>query len=359
MKYNRVNKVLIEMEKCNLEQILVSSPHSIFYLTGEWIRSGERMLALLIKKNGDHKLFVNRLFPINNGIDLDIVWYEDNENPIDILSRYVEKNKTLGIDKDWPSRFLINLMDKGLVDNYVNSSGIIDRLRMIKDEEEIELMKIASKKNDNVMRNLWSEFKEGMTEKYYENILRELYESEGIMDFSFTPIVAFSPNGSDPHHSIGKTKLKKGNSIVIDIGGIYKSYCSDMTRTIFFGEDPNESDKEIYNIVKEANFKGIEAVKPGAKFSEVDLACRQYIDEHGYGKYFTHRTGHSIGLETHDFGDVSSSNNNELMEGMIFSIEPGIYLPNRIGVRIEDLVLVTNKGVEVLNDVTKDIVVIN
>ena len=358
MKKNRLNKVLYEMNRNDLKQMIITSAQSIFYLTGKWLRCGERMIALIIKSNGDHVLIINKLFPIEDNLDINVVWYDDSNNPIEILSRYIDKEYTLGIDKDWPARFLLGLIELKAAKMFVNSSYIVDRLRMVKDDEERELMRIASKKNDKVMLNLWNEFKEGKSEKYYVNVLRELYEQEGISEFSFSPIIAFSPNGADPHHETGSSKLRKGDSIVIDIGGIYKSYCSDMTRTVFFGEEPTKEHKNIYNIVKDANINGINVVKEGVKFSDIDNAARSYIQSNGLGEYFTHRTGHSIGIETHDFGDVSSNNDEEVKEGMIFSIEPGIYLANDIGVRIEDLVMVTKNGCEVLNSVTKDIVVI-
>ena len=153
-------------------------------------------------------------------------------------------------------------------------------------------------------------------------------------------------------------KNSKANYTIIDIGGKYNSYCSDMTRTVFIGEEPSKEHAEVYNIVKSANEKAISIVKEGVKFSDIDNAARSLITEAGYGEYFTHRTGHSIGIEVHDFGDVSGVNHEEVKSGMIFSIEPGIYLKDNIGVRIEDLVLVTKDGCEVLNSVTKEIVVL-
>lgn len=358
MNSNRVKKVLLEMGKNNLNQILISAPASIFYLTGKWFSPGERMVALLIKDDGNHKLVVNKLFPINEDLGLDIVWYEDGNDPTEILKKYIDNTKALGIDKDWPSRFLISLINKGAAKNYINSSYIIDKIRMIKDDEERELMRIASRKNDIVMTELWKEFKEGRTEKYYVNVLRELYENQGMEEFTFEPIVAFKPNGANPHHGTDNTVLKKGDSIVIDIGGVYKSYCSDMTRTVFFGEEPNEEDRKVYEIVKNANINAIKFIREGVRFSDIDNVARSYISSYGYGEFFTHRTGHSIGIETHDFGDVSASNNDEVKEGMIFSVEPGIYLPNKFGVRIEDLVMVTKDGAEILNSVTKEITVV-
>ena len=139
---------------------------------------------------------------------------------------------------------------------------------------------------------------------------------------------------------------------------MYKNYASDMTRTVFIGEVSDKA-REIYEIVKEANLRGIAAAKPGNKMSDVDKAARSYIEEKGYGKYFTHRTGHSIGLETHEEGDVSSVNDSIIEVGQIFSVEPGIYLLEEgIGVRIEDLVLITEDGCEVLNKVSKELRVV-
>lgn len=358
MKQNRVNNVIKAMEKQGLKQIVVTAPPSIFYLTGKWISPGERMLALYLNVNGNHKFIVNKLFPIYEDLGVDIKWYTDIEDPIEALCEVVDKEEALGIDKNWPAHFLINIMNREGAKGFVNSSPIVDRLRMIKDEEEIELMKKSSKINDKVMTTLCNSLKEGYSEKYYCNLLAELYEKEGVNSFSFSPIIATSQNGADPHHKSGKTELKKGQSIVIDIGGVYNYYCSDMTRTIFFGEEPNERHKEIYNIVKEANLKAIATVKEGVKFSDIDKAARGHIEAAGYGEYFTHRTGHSIGIEGHDFGDVSSINHEEVKAGMIFSIEPGIYLKDDFGVRIEDLVLVTKDGCEVLNSLSKEVTII-
>ena len=358
MKINRVNKLLKEMDNQGLNQMIVSSPPAIFYLTGKWFSPGERLVALYLNTNGNHKLIVNRLFPVYEDLGVDIIWYTDIEDPIQLLCTIVDKNLVLGVDKNWPAHFLIRLMNNNGAKAFVNGSPIIDRLRMIKDEEEIELMKKSSEINDKVMLELWSRLEEGKSEKYYANLLTEIYESHGVESFSFSPIIAVSPNGADPHHHSSNSVIKSGNSIVIDIGGVYNSYCSDMTRTVFFGEEPSDKHAKIYNIVKEANINAIKKVKEGVKFSEIDRAARSYIEEAGYGEYFTHRTGHSIGIEGHDFGDVSSTNDEEVKAGMIFSIEPGIYLKDDIGVRIEDLVLVTKDGCEVLNKVTKDITII-
>ncbi|MEG1482992.1 M24 family metallopeptidase [Clostridium sp.] len=358
MKKNRIDNVMKSMEKQGLSQMVVTSTPAIFYLTGKWISTGERMIALYLNKNGNHRLIVNKLFPIYEDLGVNIEWYSDIEDPIEILCKIVKKDEILGIDKNWPAHFLINIMSRNGAKGFVNSSPIIDRLRMIKDEEEIAIMKKSSEINDKVMTELCNNLKEGYSEKYYCNLLVELYEKEGVNSFSFSPIIATSPNGADPHHKSGGSILKKGQSIVIDIGGIYNYYCSDMTRTIFFGEEPSHRHKEIYSIVKEANLKAIQSIKEGVKFSDIDKVARNHIEKAGYGEFFTHRTGHSIGIEGHDFGDVSAINHEEVKAGMIFSIEPGIYIKDDFGVRIEDLVLVTKDGCEVLNALSKEITVI-
>ncbi len=346
------------MEKEGVKQLLITSPASIYYLTERYLYPGERMVALFLNCQGEATIVINELFPFEEVEGLKLLWYKDGEDPVDRLLTLVDKNHQLGIDKEWPSRFLIKLMEKEAAIGYVDSSYIIDRVRMIKDEEEQNLMREASRINDRVMERLISSIKGDISEKRMTNILLDIYEEEGADGFSFSPIIAYGANGADPHHHCDSSLLKKGDSIILDIGGIKNNYCSDMTRTVFYKEVSEEC-RAIYELVKKANLAAIEKVKPGARFCDIDRAAREVIEKAGYGKYFTHRTGHSIGLEVHDFGDVSSVNTDILEPGMIFSIEPGIYLTGDFGVRIEDLVLVTEDGVEVLNSSSKDLRIIS
>jgi len=229
---------------------------------------------------------------------------------------------------------------------------------MIKDEEEIAILKESSRLNDLVIDELIPWVGKGLSEKELNTKVREIYKKHGINEVSFDPITAYAKGAADPHHVTDDTKGKYGDCVILDIGGFYKNYASDMTRTVFIGE-VSERQKEIYDIVVEANLRGIAAAKPGNRMCDVDLACRNYIEEKGYGKYFTHRTGHSCGLEDHEFGDVSSVNEDIIKPGQCFSVEPGIYLPEEgIGVRIEDLVITTEDGCEVLNNYTKDIIIV-
>lgn len=357
MKNLRLKKVLTNMDKHGLDQMLITSPAAIFYLTGKWIEPGERMLALYINNCNENKLIVNALFPISEDLGVELEVYNDIEDPILILSSIIH-NKKLGIDKTWPSHFLIRLMEKNNTLTFVNGSPIIDEIRMIKDEEEIQLMREASKINDRAMSDIINLLKEGYDEKSLCKHLGDIYEKYNTHSFSFHPLIAYGANAAEPHHESDNTKLKSGDSVIFDIGGLTNRYCSDMTRTVFFNK-VSEEQKRIYELVLEANIKAIEKVKPGVKFCDIDKAARSVIDKGGYGKYFTHRTGHNIGIEVHEFPDVSSVNEMVVEKGMIFSIEPGIYLPGNSGVRIEDLVVVTDAGCEILNSHSKDLKVIN
>ncbi len=357
MILERLEKVLKAMEKERLAQLLISDPSSIFYLTGKWIHPGERMLVLYLNANGNHKLFINELFPVYEDLGVEKVWFTDIQDSVEVLANYVEKEKVIGIDKNWPSRFLIRLMELKGGSAFINGSKIIDKIRMRKDEKEQDLMREASKLNDKGIEKLMALISNKYDEKKMGQMLLDIYEELGADGFSFDPIVAYGANAADPHHSPDGSTLKEGDSIIMDIGCVKNSYCSDMTRTVFY-KTASEKAKEIYNIVLEANKKAIAAVKPGVRFCDIDAAARNHIEAAGYGKYFTHRTGHAIGIDVHDFGDVSSANTDVVEPGMCFSIEPGIYLTGEVGVRIEDLVLVTEDGCEVLNQYDKELKII-
>ena len=358
MNTSRLERILASMREQDVPQMIVADPVAIFYLTGVWFHPGERLVALYLNVNGNHKIIVNELFPEGNDVDLPKVWYKDTDDGVALLADFVEKDKKMGIDKIWPAKFLLRLQELGGGSAFVNASPIVDYIRQIKDEEEKELMRISSRINDEVMEAIIPYVGKDLTEEEIAAKVLELYKEKGCQGVSFDPIAAFGKGGADPHHGPDGTKGKYGEGIVIDIGGLKDNYCSDMTRTVFLGE-VSDRQREIYNIVLEANLRGIAAAKPGNRMCDVDLAARNYIEEKGYGKYFTHRTGHSIGIEDHEFGDVSAVNEDIIRPGQCFSVEPGIYLPEEgIGVRIEDLVLITEDGCEVLNHFTKDIIVV-
>ena len=358
MDREKLKRIYKKMEERNLSQMIITDPPAIFYLTGKWIHPGERMLALYISTKGKETFFVNRLFPIEENLGVEIQYFDDTEDSVELLSQVVDKESPLGVDKTWPARFLLRLQELKAASSYVNGSVIVDKVRQIKDKDEQEKLIQSSLLNDAVMAELIPYVVKGHTEKELNAIARELYKKHGASDVSFDPITAYGRGAADPHHETDDTKGKRGDCVLLDIGGVLNNYISDMTRTVFLGE-VSERHKEIYQIVRDANLRGIAMAKPGNRMCDVDLACRNYIEEKGFGKYFTHRTGHSAGIEDHEVGDVSSVNEEIIEVGQCFSVEPGIYIPEEnIGVRVEDLVLITEDGCMVLNHYPKDLLIV-
>ena len=358
MQAERLEALVQGLKAAGIAQQLVSDPSSIAYLIGYETQPGERLLLLKVAADGRHQLYLNQLFPQASGLadDIEIVTYRDGEPVISCLAQSLAPGKT-GIDKVWPSHFLLDLMAARQDLQPVNAAYLVDDLRAIKSPEEQELMREASALNDQATLALIKLVADGLPESEMVSELAGIYQRLGCQGFSFEPIIAYGANGADPHHETNDDRPQPGDSVVIDIGSSYKGYCSDMTRTVFYGE-PDEESRRVYETVRQAQEAAIKAVRPGVTFASIDRAARQVIEEAGYGEYFTHRTGHFIGREVHEAGDVSEFNQAQAQVGQIFSIEPGIYLPGKVGVRIEDLVLVTETGCQVLNQVSKDLIVV-
>lgn len=354
---NRLSRLCQALTEKGLKQMIVSDPLSIWYLTGVSIEPGERLYALYVHTDGRRLLAVNRLFSVPEN-SLPVLWFTDTDDAVGLLAGKVDSQADMGVDKKWPARFLLGLMEKNPGVRYVNSSCCVDGIRAVKDEDEKEKMRISSQINDRCMEAAAAYIREGMTERECAAYIDNLYKEAGCQRPSFPTIVSFGANAADPHHEPDGTVLKAGDCIVVDMGCVKDNYCSDMTRTFFCAKaDPKYT--AIHDLVREANEKAEAIIRPGVRLCDIDRAAREHIETGGYGPCFTHRLGHFIGLEDHDAGDVSSSNTDCVREGMIFSIEPGVYLPGEFGVRVEDLVLVTADGCEVLNHVDKHWKILN
>lgn len=353
----RVAAVLAQMEERGLEQLLISDPPSIFYLTGRWILPNERLLALYLSKNGGHKLFVNKLFTVDGDIGIEKVWFSDTDPGCRIIAGYTDHSKPLGIDKKMAARFLLELMELGAGSAYRNGSECVDAARRVKDGEEKQKMIAASQLNDQAMERFRGLIREGVSELEIADGMKAIYQELGTQGPSFGPLVSFGANAAIGHHKPDRTVLKPGDCVLFDVGCKKDDYCSDMTRTFFY-KSVSDKGREVYETVLRANLAAQAAMKPGMRFCEVDKIARDIISDAGYGPCFTHRLGHCIGIEVHDAGDVSAANQDIVKEGMIFSCEPGIYLPGELGVRIEDLMLMTPDGAVSLNHVSKELEVI-
>lgn len=348
MHIERANRILRSLDGLGARQMLITDPMSIYYLTDVYVQPFERFFGLLLRVDGNHVLFLNKLFFVPQDVGIEKVWYSDTDPVTDIVAKYLDHSSPLAVDKDLTARHLLPLMEKKAAASFINGSPAVDYTRGIKDAEEQKKMIAASEINDAAMAQFKTLIHDGVTEAEAAGKMLEIYRSLGAEGFSFSPLVAFGANAADPHHEPDDTVVKPGDCVLFDVGCIKDGYCSDMTRTFYFKE-VSEHCREIYHIVRRANEAAEALIKPGVRLCDIDAAARDLITKEGYGPQFNHRLGHFIGLKEHEYGDVSSGFDWPVQPGMIFSIEPGIYLTGDTGVRIEDLVLVTEDGVKILN----------
>ena len=225
----------------------------------------------------------------------------------------------------------------------------VGKLRKIKEPGEIKTIKEAAKLSLSSFEDIKSLVKPGVREEDIAVELEYRMKKNGAQDTSFETIVASGPNAALPHARAGNRKLKDGDTVVLDFGVMYNHYASDTTRTIILGENPKAN--EIYKIAEEAQLAAIRKVKIGVPLKELDRIARDIISDAGYGEYFGHSLGHGVGLEVHEGPSVSGKSEDTVETGMVFTVEPGIYLPNSCGVRIEDMVVVKDKGIEIITKI--------
>lgn len=357
MNATRLKAVLDRLEKKGLSQIMISDPYSIFYLTGRFIDPGERFYALFLDRNGACRIFINNLFTVPEDLGAEKIRFDDTDDAVALFCQYTDSGKKLGIDKNLPARFLLPMMERHAAAGYEDASDCVDAARSEKDADERAKMREASRLNDLGMQNFLELVHPGATEIEIAMQMDAVYRSLGSDGNSFEPLVGFGANAAAGHHAPDGTVLKEGDCILFDVGCKKDGYCADMTRTFFY-RTVSDRQRAVYDIVRRANETAEAAVRPGVRFCDIDRAARDVIEQAEFGPNFTHRLGHSIGIEVHEPGDVSSAHTDAVRPGMTFSIEPGIYLEGEFGVRIEDLVLVTETGCEVLNHFPKDLRVI-
>ncbi len=357
MKENRVKAVLDNLEEMGLSQMLITDPLSIFYLTGRMIQPLERFYGLYLSRTGRHKIFINQLETVPEDLGVEKVRFFDTDPYLDLVAAAVDSKEPLGVDKNMAARFLLPLLHDKAAPDFVNASLALDRARAVKDPQEQVLMRRASQINDQALDALKAHIHAGVREIELAERLKQIYRELGADGVSFPPLVAFGANAASGHHWPDETALKSGDCVLLDVGCTYEGYCSDMTRTYFY-ESVTPRQRAVYDIVRRANEEAEAAVRPGVPLKELDGIARTIITQAGFGPNFTHRLGHFIGLEDHDFGDVSAAATEAAVPGNVFSVEPGIYLDGAFGVRIEDLVLVTEEGCEVLNRLPKELEVI-
>ncbi len=244
---------------------------------------------------------------------------------------------------------------RGITINY--GGDVINDLRIIKDDDEVQLITKSAQITDKCFYHIVKYIKPGVTEWDIALEIEFFYKKHGCKRISFDTIVASGAGSSMPHYKTGNKKIKAGEPVLIDMGCVYNGYCSDITRTVFVTRVPDAIQK-IYSIVQQAQQKAIDAVKPGITTNKLDSIARDFIAANGYGAMFGHSLGHGVGLDVHEMPAVKQNGEIQLKKGMVITIEPGIYIPGKGGVRIEDMVLVTDKGHQVLTKSTKEIIIV-
>ncbi|MDA4846535.1 M24 family metallopeptidase [Hoeflea poritis] len=268
------------------------------------------------------------------------------------LSAVDAKNaKAVVLDEAMRADFALLVLDAIPGARHAFTDATLGALRMRKSEEEYRELKMNAGLADEAMRAAFAAARPGIKEIELADAISESFESSGAKPLF--RIVGAGGNGAFPHHHTGETVIAEGDAIVIDIGARKGTYSSDITRMVVIG-DPPEGYEEVHGIVEAAVQAALNAAKPGVKASTVDAAARDVITEAGYGEYFVHRTGHGMGVEGHEPPYVTSTSDVILDTGMVFSIEPGIYLPGRFGIRLEDIVILRDDGPEILSQMPRD-----
>ena len=336
------------------DTLVAFEPENLFYMTGFW---GEAIGIL--DKNGctivSPELEMGRVK--EESTDCDVVKSERGKGSLATIIKMLKGRK---VCTDSDSYSIVESLKRSLP-LVRSSTDPFYRAREVKDSQEIVLLRKASLILDEMFEMCEDELMIGQSEAQLQTILMEYAMERGMFSTGYKStlnplIIAGGPNGSLPHAQVTDRKFKSGDMIVVDLTLRYKGYVSDATRTFGLGSVSAEA-KKVYEIVQQSQEAGLKAVKPNVSCKSVDDACRQVIEKKKYGKYFIHSTGHGIGLEVHELPNLGPSSKAVLSKNMAVTVEPGIYIPRKFGVRIEDSVIVGNK-VEVLHKFTKELVII-
>jgi Xaa-Pro aminopeptidase len=347
-----------------LDALLITPSPDYLYLLGYRAPAMERLTCLVIPADGDPTLVLPRLEePLARhelGVladDIDLVAWDETDDPFRILQRRMGGVLRVGVQDQMWARFVLRLRAALDPAELVEAGPTMSALRAVKTVEEVDRLRAAAVAADEAMRTIASEPLSGRTEAEVSGRIREHLLAAGHDEAGFA-IVASGPNSASPHHTAGGRRISAGDAIVLDIGGVRDGYCSDTSRTAFVGT-PDPEFVALYEVLREAQAAACEAVRPGVPAADIDAVARGVITEAGYGEAFIHRTGHGIGLETHEEPYLVSSNAAPLVAGNAFSVEPGIYIGDRWGARIEDIVVCTEAGGERLNTSTTELLLVD
>jgi Xaa-Pro dipeptidase len=363
----RLEKLNASLRNSGLDAVALNPGSTLTYLTGAHFHLMERPVVLLVAPGQDPALILPELEMLKvEHIPYSVQAFPYGENPSawgDVFRNAVQalglSGKRIGVETEHMRLLEYNFIQAGAPSaEFPDASETLGLLRLRKEPQEVERMRKAVKIAQAALEATLPLIKIGMTERELAaELVVQLLHNGSDAGLPFTPIVSGGPNSANPHASPTDRKLQAGDLLVIDYGAAFDDYISDITRTFAVGEVDAEFEK-IHKIVQEANAVGRAVGKPGVPCAEVDKAARGVIEQAGYGEYFRHRTGHGIGMEAHEHPYMRGDNMQLLEPGMAYTVEPGIYLAGRNGVRVEDNVVVTETGSESLSDLPREMRVV-
>ncbi|HJR81431.1 MAG TPA: Xaa-Pro peptidase family protein [Anaerolineales bacterium] len=367
MAQSRFDRLNASLHTTGLDAVILNPGPTLTYLSGLHFHLMERPVVLLFAKDQDPAIVLPELElqkVASLPYQLQVFPYSENPSEWDNAFRRATQalsldGKRIGVDPRQLRLLEFRHVKAGAPEaDYPDASDVLAGLRLRKDQAEIEAMRRAVKIAQDALEATIPLIKIGMAEKELSaELVVQLLKHGSEPEMPFAPIVSSGPNSANPHASPTERKLQTGDLLVVDWGATFDGYISDLTRTFAVGE-VDEEYRKIHKIVQEANAAGRAAAQPGVPCANVDKAARNVIEKSGYGNYFTHRTGHGIGMEGHEEPYMRGDNMQLLEPGMAFTVEPGIYLPDRNGVRIEDNVVITEDGADVLSDMPREIRVV-
>lgn len=351
----KINKLRDELKDQNLDGLIITNPYNRRYISGF---TGTAGIVLITPK--EHIFLTDFRYmeqAAKQAVGFNVV--EHKQSIIKKLAELIDARDLakVGFEEDDLTHQTYKAYAKEINAELVATSGILANIRMIKTEAELEVMEQAAAISDQAYDHILSFVKAGMTEIEVSNELEFFMRKQGATSSSFDIIVASGVRSALPHGVATDKKIASGELVTLDFGALYKGYCSDMTRTFAVGEISDEL-RKIYDTVLEAHMRGIKGTKAGMTGKEADALTRDYIKAEGFGDYFGHGTGHGLGMEVHEGPRLSPMGEVTLQENMVVTVEPGIYVPNVGGCRIEDDIVITKDGNRSLNKAPKELIIV-
>lgn len=363
---SRLDNLYKTLEQHNLDSIFITSKANVFYFSQYYTDPHERLVGLYITRKHDPVLVVPAMEEQDAkraGWSYDMIAYHDHEDVWALIKAYIAKQgdapQSIGLEQEQITLDRYKAIKRLLpTTDVVDAQELLARLRVIKTAHEYTLLKQAARLADFGIETGMKAIGEGVSEMDILATIEYELKKQGVQEMSFNTSVLSGSKTASPHGTPGSKTIEKGDFVLFDLGVVFEGYCSDITRTFAYHRVTDQQ-KEIYETVLQAEESAIHASKVGVEVGQIDQIARKVIDDAGYGSYFTHRIGHGLGIDVHEYPSMHAKNTLPLEKGMCYTIEPGIYIPDVGGVRIEDMIFMTKNGAESLTKFPKHLQILS